>query len=123
MAVKKEAEIVFEACQDEVLVASVAREDDLVRVNVVFGGGGDVPGFGNAGPQSTKDRYASDAQAASARELAREKKRAPERDSSINQTKKHGGADEAEARHKQNWEQKRSSQRAKIIEGEDVGDD
>src|SRR5215470_5268755 len=105
------------------LVTGVAREDDFVGINVVFGGGGDMPGFGNASAQSTKNCNASNTQAASARELTGEKERTPKRDARVDQAKKHGRANEAQARHKQDREQKRSSERAEIIEGKDVSDD
>ena len=48
VAVEEEAEVVFEAREDEMLVARVAGEDDFVGVDVVFGGGGDFFGLGHA---------------------------------------------------------------------------
>ncbi len=38
VAVQKQADVVLESGQDDVLVARVAREDDLVGIDVVFGG-------------------------------------------------------------------------------------
>src|SRR6266700_1892249 len=46
MAVEKKAQIVLEAREHEMLVTSVAGKNDLVRVDVVFGSGGDLLRFG-----------------------------------------------------------------------------
>ncbi len=48
MAIEEEAKIVFEASEDEMLIARVAGEDDVVGVDVVFGGGGDAAGVDHA---------------------------------------------------------------------------
>ena len=48
VTVEEKAEIIFEASEDEMLVASVAGVDDVVGVDVVFGGGGDFFRFGDA---------------------------------------------------------------------------
>src|SRR5690242_2107441 len=47
---------------------------------------------------------------------------APERDAGVDQTKEHGGAYQPKARHQKNGKEKRRSERAEIIEREDVGD-
>src|SRR5260370_6755264 len=48
MAVEKKAEVVLEARKDEMLITRVARKNNLVGVDVVFGGGGDLLGFGKS---------------------------------------------------------------------------
>ncbi len=48
MAVEKKPQIVLETGEDEMLVTSVARKNDLVGVDVVLGGSGDLLGFGES---------------------------------------------------------------------------
>src|SRR4029077_9849207 len=55
VAVEKEAEVVFEAREDQMLVARVAGEDDFVGVNVFFGGGGDFFGLSDADAERDED--------------------------------------------------------------------
>src|SRR5215472_147920 len=123
MAVEKKAKVVLKARENKMLIAGFAREDDFIGVDVVFCGRSNVPGASHAGAQSAQNDNASNAQAASARKLAGEKKGAPEGDACVNQAKKHGRANQAEARHKQDRKQKRGSERAEIIEGQNVCDD
>ena len=61
MAVEKKAKIVFESREDEMLIARVASEDDVVGIDVVFGGGGDAAGVRHANSEAADDDDASDA--------------------------------------------------------------
>src|SRR6267143_1523114 len=51
MAVEKKTEVVLETREDEMLVTSVAGKDDLVGIDVVFGGGGDLFRLGKSRAQ------------------------------------------------------------------------
>src|SRR5712691_1337462 len=105
------------------LVMGVASEDDLVGVDVVFSGGGDLLGLGHPRSQSAEHHKTRDAQSARLGKLICKKESTPQRDAGVNQAEQHRGADEAEAWHEQDREQERSTKRAEIIEGENVGDD
>src|SRR6266481_2135320 len=48
MAVEKKTEVVLEAREDEMLIMSVAGKNDLVGIDVVFSGGGDLFRFGKS---------------------------------------------------------------------------
>src|SRR5712692_3531324 len=48
MAVEKETQVVLEAREDEMLIMRVAGKNDLVGVDVVFSGGGDLFRFGKS---------------------------------------------------------------------------
>jgi len=48
MAVEKKTEVVLEAREDEMLIMSVAGKNDLVGIDVVFGGCGDLFRFGKS---------------------------------------------------------------------------
>ena len=123
VAVEKEAQVVFEAGEDEMLVARVAGEDDFVGVDVVFGGGGDASGFGHADSEADRDDDAGDAQSCACRKLRGKQIRGPERDAGVDETEEHRGADQAETRHEENRKKQRCTERAEIIEGQNVGDD
>src|SRR5579863_2063535 len=97
MAVEEEANVVFEARENEVLVARVAGEDDFVSVDVVFGGGGDFFRFGEADVEADENEQAGGADGARGGELVREDEGGPEGDGDVDQAEEHGGADEAEA--------------------------
>src|SRR6266568_3996624 len=105
------------------LVMGVASEDDLVGVDVVFGGGGDLFGPGHPRSQSAEHHKTRDAQSARLGKLICKKESTPQRDAGVDQAKQHRGAHEAEAWHEQDREQERSTERPEIIEGENVGDD
>src|SRR5215470_58573 len=105
------------------LVSRVAREDDFVGVDIVFRGGGDVPGLRDTGAQSAKHHQAGDPETTSACELASKKKGAPERDRGIDQAKEHRRTNQSEPWHEQNGEQEGCTQRAEIIKRQNVRDD
>src|SRR5580692_7926698 len=69
MAVEKEAKIILEPGEDEMLIASVAGEDDVVGVDVVFGGGSNAAGVGHADSEAKDDDGARQAQSARAGKL------------------------------------------------------
>jgi len=48
MTVEKEAKVVLEAREHEMLIRSVAGKNNLVGVDIVFGRGGDVLRFGDS---------------------------------------------------------------------------
>ena len=125
MAVEEEAKIVLEAGEDEMLVARVAGEDDVVGVDVVFGGGGDAVGA-SAMPTPRPHRRRTHAIAQSTRVagswLAKQI-RGPERDAGVDETEQHGGADQTEMRHEKNRKEQRRAESAEIVEGQDVRDD
>src|ERR1700689_4324972 len=98
MAVEKEADVVFEAREDEMLVARVTGKDDFVGVDVVFGGGGDFFGLGDADTEADQYEHARAADDSRGGELVREDVGGPERDGDIDEAEEHRGTDEAEAR-------------------------
>ena len=104
MAVEEEAKIVFEASEDEMLVARVAGEDDVVGVDVVLGGGGDAAGVRHADSETTDDDDAGNAQNARAGKLVGKQIRGPKRDAGVDETEEHGRADEAEIAARGEWE-------------------
>src|SRR5690242_2792893 len=122
MAVEEEAKIIFEACENQMLVSGISRKNNLIGVNIVFRGCGDVAGFRDAGAQSAQHHQASDAQAVRTRELAGKKKSAPDRDGSINQAKEHGRTNQPQTRHEQNGKQERGAERAEIVKSQNVSD-
>ena len=123
MAVQEQPDVVFEPGQDNVLIASIASEDDFVRVDVVFGRHRDAFGLRPARPRvrtcTTTHKIRNprtDGQ------LLREQKRAPQRHCHVDQPEQHGGAHQPEIGHQQNRKQKRGPERAEIVERQDVGD-
>ncbi len=104
VAVEEEANVVFEAREDEMLVARVAREDDFIGVDVVFGGGGDFFCLGEADAETDQDEYAKGAEDARGGELIREDVGGPERDGDVDEAEEHRGTDEAEAWDEENRE-------------------
>src|SRR6266581_4311273 len=77
------------------LVMGVASEDDLVGVDVVFGGGGDLFGPGHPRSQSAEHHKTRDAQSARLGKLICKKESTPQRDAGVNQAEQHRGADDA----------------------------
>src|SRR5580658_4473782 len=69
VAVQKQAEIVLETRQNQMLIAAVAGEDDFVGVDVVFGGGADFFGLSHADSQPTEHDDAGCTQGAGGGEL------------------------------------------------------
>src|ERR1700721_1934146 len=120
VAVEKEAEIILEASEDEMLVARVASKDDVVGVDVVFGGGGDAAGGGPADSEAGQENKARDTEGARARQLGGKQIGSPERDTRVDKSKEHGGADETEARNEENWKKQRSTKRAEVIKRKNV---
>src|SRR5208282_6693524 len=104
------------------LVARVASEDDVVGVDVVLGGGSDAAGIRHADSEAANDDNAGYPQNARAGELGGEQIGGPEGDAGVDETKKHGRADEAETRHEENGKEQGSAERAEIIKSEDVRD-
>ena len=56
MAVQEEADIVLEPSENNVLIVRVTGEDDLVRIDVVFRGLGDMFGSGKPCAESARGR-------------------------------------------------------------------
>src|SRR5580693_4611635 len=96
MAVEEEADVVFEAREDEMLVARVAGEDDFVGVDVVFSGGGDFFGFGDADAEADQDEDAHTADDSRGGELVGEDVGGPQSDGDVDEAEEHRGADKAE---------------------------
>src|SRR5271170_2312156 len=115
MAVEKKTKIIFEASEDEMLVACVAGENDVVGVDVVFGGGGDAAGVGHTDSEAANDDDAGNAQNRCTGELVGKQIRGPERDAGVDEAEKHGGSDQAETRHEENGKKQGSAERTEII--------
>src|SRR5450755_1430447 len=122
MAVQKKTEIVFETRQHKMLIAAVACKDNLIGINVVFGGGGDFFGLGHAHGQSAQDHNAGHPQTASSGKLFCKQKSAPQLDCNIDQPKKHRGTHQSEARHQKNGKEQGSRQGAEVVKGQNVSD-
>src|SRR5690348_9655788 len=102
MAVEKKSNVVFEAREHDMLITRVAREDDVVGVDIVLGGGSNVAGFDHADPQTAQNEHAHGAESARSREPIGEQIRAPERHASVDKAKKHRGTYEPKMRHEEN---------------------
>src|SRR6266446_1907869 len=85
MAVEKKAEVILEAGEDEMLVVSVAGKYNLVGVDIVFGGGGDLLRLRDCRAQCAQDNKTSNAQTARGGKLIRKKESAPKRDAGVDQ--------------------------------------
>src|ERR1700722_18470860 len=83
MAVEEKADVVFEAREDEMLVTRVAGEDDLVGVDVVFGGGGYFFRLGDADAEAEQHEHANAADDSRGGELVGEDVGGPERDGDV----------------------------------------
>ena len=123
MAIEKKTEVVLEARENEMLIMRVAGKNDLIGVDIVFRGRGDLFRFGHSRPQGAQDDQTGNPQTARGGKLIDEKESTPERHARIDQAEQHRGAHQPEARHQQDRKQQRGPQRAEIIEGEHVRDD
>src|SRR5580704_12843345 len=122
VTVQKQAQVVLEAREHEVLITGVSRENNFVGIDVVFRGGRDFLRLGHADSEPTEDDNTGDAQSLSGRKLLGEQERAPERDRGIDESEQQRGTYQAEARNEQDRKQERCSQRSQIVEGQYVGD-
>src|SRR5712692_7304326 len=85
MTVEKKAQVILEAGEDEMLVVSVAGKYNLVGVDIVFGGGGDLLRLRDCRAQCAQDNKTSNAQTARGGKLIRKKESAPKRDAGVDQ--------------------------------------
>src|SRR5579864_4264155 len=106
MAAEEKPDVVLEASEDNVLITSVAGEDDLVGVDVVFGCGGNAFGFRQTDGESAKDYHAKGTQRSHRGDLAGKEEGAPQRYKNIDYTEQHGRAHQPEIGHQQDGEQK-----------------
>src|SRR5581483_7855124 len=122
MAAQEEADVVFEARQHNVLVPGVAREDDLVGIDVVFGGGVDFLRIHEPCGQAAEYDDTGNAKRASGGELAGEKKGAPQRDDHIDDAEQESRAHQPETRHQQDRKQQGRTQCAQVVERQHMRD-
>ena len=122
VGVEEEADVVFPAGEDDTLVARVAREDDFVGVEVVFGGGGDS--LGACRRRATATSTATRREARAWRRIDRANRKVVQSaTATLMSPKSMRGADQAEARDEHDREEQGCAERAEIVEGEDVGDE
>src|SRR6266436_5254440 len=108
MAIEKETEVVLEARENEMLIMRVAGKNDLIGVDIVFRGCGDLFCFGHSRAQGAQDHQTGNPQTARGGKLIDEKESTPERHARIDQAEQHRGAHQPEARHQQDRKQQRS---------------
>src|ERR1700687_2616212 len=120
MAAEKQPDVIFKSGQDNVLIAGIAREDDLIRVDVVFRRNRDAFGLRQTDSQSAQDDEAKESQGTHRGKLVCEQESAPQRDRNIDDPEQHGGTHKAEVRDQKNRKEKRRPQRTEIIEGQDM---
>src|SRR5260370_35870984 len=121
MSAENQPDVIFKTGQDNVLIAGSAREDDLIRVDVIFRRNSDASGPRQTDSQSAKDDEAEESQGTDRGKLVCEQESAPQRDRNIDDPEQHGGAHKAEVRDQKNRKEKRRPQRTEIIEGQDMG--
>src|SRR5579864_5568022 len=86
MAVQKEPDVIFESGEDNMLVTGVAREDDFIGIDVVFGSGGDAFRLEHSDRQKTNNDNAKQTQGAGGCQLFAEEKGAPQGDCNVHES-------------------------------------
>src|SRR5215213_3994778 len=121
--VEPEPEVVLPGGQHDPLVARVAREDHLVGVDAVLGEVGDLRGAGH--PRREEEQYgdACAGEDTACTEVRAKEPYRPEGDAGVDDPEQERRSHEPEVRHEEDRKSERGSERAEIVEGENVGDD